>query len=416
MDKVTKSAVWRIIFSVIAIWAYFTINTLIEPIATLTVGSAAGAQMNPSDAEYMQTMWTMAAVKFYGLSPLFLGIALLIIWYRLIKNGVLTIMDKLKNSVQSIIIFAVMCGVALAFLPTTSYAYYDRQDWPEYYYIKPNETCFYVPDVGDNQEKQAKFMSLEYLEKARVAAKRFQIPHTKLPSSSYWKDFVVPAGRLHCVERKPYARSWTANASTGTSAKNESFRCQSADGVTASADLTITATITESGAFRYLYWFGVTLPQGDQNDPKISFTSVFYARKINTIMDDFVSKQVLPIICSKFSTRSVDVINKESAKIQADAQAEAKKFLDRMGIELLGLGWGNIDYSDEVQQAIDKEFSANKIARILPTLERQADLKIKYGLAKALEEKGIPMPENLAVVPDSLFKDAANAVKILTGK
>ena len=54
--------------------------------------------------------------------------------------------------------------------------------------VKNNETAFVVPLEGDSKSKQAQFMSIEYLEKAKVATKRIVIPLRKI-------------GRASCRER-----------------------------------------------------------------------------------------------------------------------------------------------------------------------------------------------------------------------
>jgi hypothetical protein len=35
-------------------------------------------------------------------------------------------------------------------------AYYDKTDYTEAYFILPNESAFYIPDVGANRDGQAK--------------------------------------------------------------------------------------------------------------------------------------------------------------------------------------------------------------------------------------------------------------------
>src|SRR5205823_12260113 len=94
---------------------------------------------------------------------------------------------------------------------------YDR---PEYAEIDTSETGFLIPLEG-NIATQARFQSEEYLRELKVAAKRVQITHRwsqegRLPNSGRWIGTV----RLIKVNRSPITREWTAEATTGTTAKN----------------------------------------------------------------------------------------------------------------------------------------------------------------------------------------------------
>ena len=108
----------------------------------------------------------------------------------------------------------------LIFWQTSAYAYYDKNDVTEAYTILPNESAFWIPDVGANKDNQAKLDSEAYLNDNKVALKRFIVPHAKLSGSSGawgWADYYVPSGRLIIVDRTPYSREWVDAADRGTS-------------------------------------------------------------------------------------------------------------------------------------------------------------------------------------------------------
>jgi hypothetical protein len=93
-------------------------------------------------------------------------------------------------------------------------------DTPEYAEIDTSETGFLIP-LERNSGNQAKFQSEEYLRELKVAAKRAQITHRwsqegRLTNSGRW----IPTVRLIKVNRSPVTREWTAEATTGTAAKN----------------------------------------------------------------------------------------------------------------------------------------------------------------------------------------------------
>src|SRR5207245_6104747 len=96
----------------------------------------------------------------------------------------------------------------------------------------------------------------EKLPGLKVAAKRVQITHRwsqegRLPNSGRWIGTV----RLIKVNRSPVTREWTAEATTGTAAKNQSIWVESSDSVGFSMGFTCTAFIPEEQAAKFLYWY-----------------------------------------------------------------------------------------------------------------------------------------------------------------
>ena len=82
----------------------------------------------------------------------------------------------------------------------------------------PNESAFFVPDVGDTRNTQVAFGTEAYYAANKIASKRFVVPHVKLDNSALLGDYYVPSGRLIIVSRKPYAREWTQAAHRATPA------------------------------------------------------------------------------------------------------------------------------------------------------------------------------------------------------
>jgi hypothetical protein len=398
-----RALFWRVAFTVILFAVYYAINAWLNPIGTLETGHNAALQMHNSDVDYLRSAWlSFISRNIYSFSPLILGAFLLMVWWKPIK----VLYQGFRNDSASWVV-AILCSAVTLLAADTGNAYYDQANWPEWYYMKPNETCFYIPDVGANKESQVKFMSQEYLDQARIPAKRFKIEHVKAESTSWIKDYWVPAGRLHCVVREPYSRKWTSTTDTGTSATNEAFRCQSSEGLTTTLDVMISASIPEEIAYRYLYFFGTKPIPGDPTDPKVIFNSIYQAQDMNVVMDKFASTMIMPTVCQELATRTLDQINRDSKEIQVGAEKTVAEALEKVGIKLISLGWGNIDPSDDVQKAINRRYQADKIQPVLPVLQAEAEIEVRRGLASALDKKGIPMPQNWAILPQNVFADLA---------
>lgn len=398
----TSSIVWRGISSVLCWTAYGIVNGLVYPAAAITAGKAAAGQFANDDATHLVSLYAM---NFFGTIgwPFWLFAALLLaIWWKPVRVGV------------SVLGRATTAGIGIALALTAAQpadAYFNKTDWPEIYFILPNESAFYIPDIGANKDDQTKFMSEEYLNTNKIAAKRFQVPHVKLTGSSYGFDYYVPAGRLIIVDRTPYAREWTADAVRGTSQVNEGFKCQSKDGLDVQVGVAIAASVYEQDAPRFLYRFGVKPPVGDRNTDEVKFASVFHGRSLVEVMDTVVKGKVQALICTYFSPRSLEQVNADAAAIMVEAEKAVKDYLIKEnGITLDYLGWGDtFDLDPVVQKAINDRYAADKIAPVLGILERQAQVKVQEGIADGLKGlgeglKAHGLPSNLVAIPESLSK------------
>jgi hypothetical protein len=258
-------------------------------------------------------------------------------------------------------------------LPGSAQAYYDKSDFAEAFFILPNESAFYIPDVGANKDNQARFGSMEYLESNKVAAKRFTIPHVKFSGSGTWADFYVPAGRLIVVDRTPYNREWVAARDRGTSSRNESFPCQSQEGLNVTVEVAIATSVTEENAARFLYWFGVKPPQGNRADPAVIFTSVYAGKNLAEVMDTVGRGKVQSLVCHEIGARTFDKVNTEINAIMDAVDKSADAFFKDRGITLDYIGWaGTFTFDRDVQQAVNDRYTAEKIAPVLPVMQARA--------------------------------------------
>jgi hypothetical protein len=395
----TRSIVWRAIGSVALFMAYGFVNGLIYPVTTLAVGKLAGKQLQNDDTAYLIGTYGMNFFSHIGW-PFWLFLALLLaIWWTTLRN------------LAAHLAAALAAAMAFIILTPPAGAYYEKTDWPEIYYILPNESAFWIPDVGANKDAQAKFMSEEYLNENKIAAKRFQIPHAKVIGSSWTSDYYGPAGRLIVVDRTPYAREWTQDEKRGTSTDNQAMQCQSSEGLDVTIEVAISAAVFEADAPKFLYRFGVKPPVGDRNTDQVKFTSVYYGKSLTEVMDTVIHGKIQTLVCGYFSDKKLDDINAKMANIIADAEKGTAEYLIKnFGITLdyLGLA-GSPEFSPTVQKAIDDRYAAEKIGQSLPILERQAQIKVQEGIAAGLRGLGDGLkqhglPSNLIAIPESLSK------------
>ncbi len=323
--------------------------------ATLVTGQVAGRQFDNDDMSYLVTR---AILGGFSLADIVLDalvvLALIAIWYGPAKRAIMTALAPL---------------FILAIAPPPAHAYYDKTDYTEAYFILPNESAFFIPDVGSNKDSQSQFGSEEYLKANKIPAKRFQIPHAKLQGSAFWSDFYVPTGRLIIVDRTPFNREWVSQPHRGTSPKDESFPCQSSEGLNISVGIAIGASVFEENAAKFLYRFGVKPPQGDRRQPEVIFTSVFYGRGLSEVMDGPVRSKVQSLVCNEFTKRTFDQGNSQAAQIMASIEANTTAYLASVGITLDYIGWADtFTFDRNVQDAVNRRYVASQDEKIAEQL------------------------------------------------
>ena len=162
--------------------------------------------------------------------------------------------------------------------------------------IAPNETAFIVPLEGANDDSQGKFMSVEFLENARVATKRISIPQKERKIGRWWWNIEwIPTVKVIKVDRSPVTREWTADPSTGTSEKNQALVVESKDSITFWTGITVTARITEEDASTFLYNFS--------------------GKPLSEVVDENVRGFVLAVLSREFGRRVLDKCRTEKSEI-----------------------------------------------------------------------------------------------------
>jgi hypothetical protein len=371
-----NTLVGRIVATVLAVVLYGWINFLAYPASTMLTGQAAGSQFDNTDASYFGSMIGMRIFGHLGIPFVLLLIVLVAIWLGPLRRRFLG--------------GAAMLGaLCVMFAAPPAQAYYDKTDYTEAYTILPNESAFWIPDVGANKDNQAQLESEAYLNANKVALKRFIVPHVHLSGSGGFFDFYVPAGRLIIVDRTPFSREWVDAAERGTSAQKQGFPCQTSEGLNITAGVSIGASVLEPNAAKYLYRFGVLPVGGDRGDPKVIFASVYYSRKLSDVMDDVGRKKVQTLVCNEISARSFDKANAEANQIIDTVRKGASDYFAAVGITLDFIGWADtFAFDKEVQDAVNRRYIASQDQAIATSLAPYADTIQKLAAAQALRSFG----------------------------
>jgi hypothetical protein len=326
-----------------------TVNALVNAPATIMLGEITGKQFESTNSAYLATQAAFQSVSVAR--TLIAGLALLVvflIWVGPVKRGIAGLLAML------------LFGLVIA--PQPASAYYADNDYAETFMVLPNESAFWLPDVGNNKDSQVRFGSEDYYAANKIAAKRFDVTtHVKLPNSGLFANKYVSPGRLIKVDRSPTTREWVKASHRGTGKGDESFPCQSKEGLDVNTGVAVGTYVTEEQAPKFLYHFGVNTPKGDPNDPNVAFTSVYYGKSLAQVMDEKIRNKVQAMVCDQMTKHTLDDANEHASDIMADIQKNVGAYLDSVGITLDFIGWADtFEFSDGVQASIDRRYIANK--------------------------------------------------------
>jgi regulator of protease activity HflC (stomatin/prohibitin superfamily) len=219
-------------------------------------------------------------------------------------------------------------------------------DKPEYQDVDTSETAFLIPIEGDSTQ-QAKFQSVDFLEHAKVAAKRVQITHRWSQTGRFNDDGSwIPDVRLVKVRRTPVTRLWTKDAASGTSQKNESVHVESQDGIGFTMGWTCTAMITEENTATFLYYY----PAGS----------------LEAVMDSEVLSRIQAVtqdVCAKYT---VNELRTKKAEIHKSVQEDLSQFYSKRGVMITNVGiYGGFTYENpEIQKSMDEAAMAANLKEI----------------------------------------------------
>ena len=380
----------RVIGTVVATLLYGWIMMVYSPQATLITAETAGQQFNNSDAGYLAAIHTMNLFSAVGTVMTVLFVAILaVIWYRPVR-------DLFTRGSQMLAVLLATAG-ALILGTSDGRAFFEKADRTEIYPILPNQSAFWIPEVGAVKDNQVQMDSEAFLNANKVQLNRFQIPHQKLTGSAGnsifagW-DYYVPAGRLIIVDRTPFSREWVDATDRGTSVKKEGIPCQSKEGLNVTVGVALGASVSQANAAKYLFRFGVIAPKGDvkgtldsvENDGRIIFTSVYYSRSVQNVMDDFGRKKIQEIVCDQITSRTFDKVNEDAKLIKDAAAKQIVDFFAGYGITIDFMGWADtFTFDKEVQDAVNRLYIAKQDEEIGRRLQPYTDVIKSLAQAQA---------------------------------
>ena len=207
--------------------------------------------------------------------------------------------------------------------------------------IKPNQTAFLVPLEGATKAGSAQFMSIDYLNEAKVATKRISIPLRKHNLGRMWFNYEwIPIMSVIKVDRMPVTREWTGETGTGTAARDQALWVESKDSIGFGVGVNITTLVSEIDAATFLYYYA--------------------GKPLTAVTDENVRGKVNSILSREFAKYDLEQARSKKNEIFAVAAKETIEEFKNMGVTItnLGLAEGLVYEDKEIQQAINDKFRA----------------------------------------------------------
>ena len=244
--------------------------------------------------------------------------------------------------------------------------------------VKNNETAFVVPLEGDTKAKQAQFMSIDYLEKAKVATKRIVIPLRKRSTGRAWFDYEwIPLARVIVVDRSPVTREWLEKAG---------IKVESLDSVGFTVGVNCTGMIREEDAAKFLYYYP--------------------GNSLSDVMNKNVKGFIQNVLAREFGSRNLSKCQLEKKDIVLGLSKELTTHFAQYGITISSVGIADgMSYDNaEVQKAIDAVF-VNETRVKQAEQEREAQ--------KIINEKDLSIAQNERLKAEEFAKAAEAQTKMV---
>lgn len=301
-------------------------------------------QVNNSTATYaVRTIFIRS--QWSGVAAWFVMAALLgLIWRTEIRAGV----QKLRSLLPLAALLVLGCGPARV-LPLEM--------------VGPNETAFVIPLEGDTTA-QAKFESVEFLNKHKVVSKRVELPVRERSVGRMWWEYEwIPTVRVVKVDRSLVTREWTTTVQDG-----HPIAVVSLDSINFKVGMNLTAFILEEDAAKYLYYH-TTKPLAEVVD-----------RNVRGYLQDKLS--------AEFGTRKLEDCKKERSAVIKQVEDITIKHFKEYGITISNIGSaGGFDYDDErIQKAINDTANAEMDIEVAKKEKAAQDERNKQLVAKATAE------------------------------
>lgn len=317
---------WRLYTSLALLLVYLGFTVVFHMFQDPLVGALAANQVNDSAMDYAVThsgVQVALTALFWGLVALLAGI-----WGSYVVK-------RFKGVGTSLLLCSIAAGAA-----TGCMAPPEVRPLVE---IKANQTCYLVPLVGATKGNQKAFMSVEFLNEHKIAAKRVEVPVVahQIGRFSHAIEW-VPAMTVICTDRTPVTREWTKTGVTGTSRSDQAISVESSESINFKLGVTITAVITEEGtaAFQYSY----------------------AGKPLSAILDENVRGFVMSYLSSAFGKLSLDQARQKKAEVFEQLTVAVRKEFTDKGITIENVGSSEgLAYDDPgVQDSINKAWTAQR--------------------------------------------------------
>lgn len=273
-----------------------------------------------------------------------MGVLLGFIWRAQILAGI----QKLRTMLPLMALFALGCGPAKV-LPLEM--------------VGPNETAFVIPLEG-NTAAQAKFESVDFLNKHKVVSKRIELPVRERSIGRGWWDYEwIPTVRVVKVDRSLVTREWSTTVKDG-----HPIAVVSLDSINFKVGMNLTAFILEEDAAKYLY-FHTTKPLAEVVD-----------RNVRGYLQDKLS--------AEFGTRKLEDCKKDRSAVVKEVEKITIAHFKEYGITISNVGSaGGFDYDDDrIQKAINDTANAEMSIEVARKEKEAQDERNKQIVAKAKAE------------------------------
>ena len=244
--------------------------------------------------------------------------------------------------------------------------------------VKNSETAFVVPLEGDTKAKQAQFMSIDYLEKAKVATKRIVIPLRKRSTGRAWFDYEwIPLARVIVVDRSPVTREWLEKVG---------IKVESLDAVGLTGGVNCTGMIREEDAAKFLYYYP--------------------GNSLSDVMNKNVKGFIQNVLAREFGSRNLSKCQLEKKDIVLGLSKELTSHFAQYGITISSVGIADgMSYDNaEVQKTIDAVF-VNETRVKQAEQEREAQ--------KIINEKDLSIAQNERLKAEEFAKAAEAQTKMV---
>jgi hypothetical protein len=225
--------------------------------------------------------------------------------------------------------------------------------------IQPNETVWVIPmdALGGDQ---AKFNSVDYLEKRKVAAKRVWVDKVIRSTGRMWFDYEwIDAVRVITVDRSLISREWTVD--------HQGIPVVTRDSVQLTVGLTVTANIEEDDASTYLYYHG--------------------AKKLVDVVDSNVRSYAVAELTRQYSQMGLAEAQTNGTLIYSKLSEDAKTFFKTKGITIqyLGNAEGWRYENPKIQESINANYIAEQDNKTALNQQTAQDVrnKTKVNIAQA---------------------------------